>query len=153
MPQSALTCFLLEGVTGSGKTEVYLQSMARVLAAGKQVLVLVPEIALTPQTLARFENRFGSAGMVHSGLSETQRLQTWLKCRAGEIKVLIGTRSAVFTPFESLGLIIVDEEHDSSYKQQDGTALLSPRSDREAGEAIGHSLGSRQCNAFAGIVL
>lgn len=112
--------FLLEGVTGSGKTEVYLQSMARVLTTGQQVLVLVPEIALTPQTLARFENRFGSAGMVHSGLSETQRLQTWLKCRAGEIKVLIGTRSAVFTPFQSLGLIIVDEEHDSSYKQQDG---------------------------------
>ena len=112
--------FLLEGVTGSGKTEVYLQSMAAVLAAGKQVLVLVPEIALTPQTLDRFESRFGGTGMVHSGLSEGQRLQTWLRCRAGEIKVLIGTRSAVFTPFKNLGLIIVDEEHDSSYKQQEG---------------------------------
>ena len=112
--------FLLEGVTGSGKTEVYLQSMAAVLAAGKQVLVLVPEIALTPQTLDRFESRLGGTGMVHSGLSEGQRLQTWLRCRAGEIKVLIGTRSAVFTPFKDLGLIIVDEEHDSSYKQQEG---------------------------------
>jgi len=112
--------FLLEGVTGSGKTEVYLQSMAAVLAAGKQVLVLVPEIALTPQTLDRFESRFGGTGMVHSGLGEGQRLQTWLRCRAGEIKVLIGTRSAVFTPFKNLGLIIVDEEHDSSYKQQEG---------------------------------
>ena len=112
--------FLLEGVTGSGKTEVYLQSMAPVLAAGKQVLVLVPEIALTPQTVARFENRFGSTGMIHSALTDQQRLQTWLKCRAGEIRILIGTRSAVFTPFEELGLIIVDEEHDSSYKQQEG---------------------------------
>ena len=112
--------FLLEGVTGSGKTEVYLQSMAAVLGAGKQVLVLVPEIALTPQTLDRFESRFGGTGMVHSGLGEGQRLQTWLRCRAGEIKVLIGTRSAVFTPFKNLGLIIVDEEHDSSYKQQEG---------------------------------
>ena len=112
--------FLLEGVTGSGKTEVYLQSMAAVLGAGKQVLVLVPEIALTPQTLDRFERRFGGTGMVHSGLSEGQRLKAWLRCRAGEIKVLIGTRSAVFTPFKNLGLIIVDEEHDSSYKQQEG---------------------------------
>jgi primosomal protein N' (replication factor Y) len=112
--------FLLEGVTGSGKTEVYLQSMAPVLAAGKQVLVLVPEIALTPQTLARFENRFGGTGMIHSALTDQQRLQTWLKCRAGEIRILIGTRSAVFTPFKKLGLIIVDEEHDSSYKQQEG---------------------------------
>ena len=101
--------FLLEGVTGSGKTEVYLQSMAPVLAAGKQVLVLVPEIALTPQTLARFENRFGGTGMIHSALTDQQRLQTWLKCRAGEIRILIGTRSAVFTPFKKLGLIIVDE--------------------------------------------
>ena len=102
--------FLLEGVTGSGKTEVYLQSMAPVLAAGKQVLVLVPEIALTPQTVARFENRFGSTGMIHSALTDQQRLQTWLKCALGEIRILIGTRSAVFTPFEELGLIIVDEE-------------------------------------------
>ena len=112
--------FLLEGVTGSGKTEVYLQSMAPVLAAGKQVLVLVPEIALTPQTLARFENRFGGTGMIHSALTDQQRLQTWLKCRAGDIRILIGTRSAAFTPFKELGLIIVDEEHDSSYKQQEG---------------------------------
>ena len=94
--------------------------MAPVLAAGKQVLVLVPEIALTPQTLARFENRFGSTGMIHSALTDQQRLQTWLKCRAGEIRILIGTRSAVFTPFKELGLIIVDEEHDGSYKQQEG---------------------------------
>lgn len=112
--------FLLEGVTGSGKTEVYLQVIAPVLEQGKQVLVLVPEIALTPQTLARFENRFAGVGIMHSGLTDQQRLQTWLRCRSGDIRVLIGTRSAVFTPFADLGLIIVDEEHDSSYKQQEG---------------------------------
>ena len=114
------TTFLLEGVTGSGKTEVYLQIMAPVLAQAQQVLVLVPEIALTPQTLARFENRFAGVGVMHSALTDQQRLQTWLRCRSGDIRVLIGTRSAVFTPFNDLGLIIVDEEHDSSYKQQEG---------------------------------
>ena len=98
--------FALEGVTGSGKTEVYLQSMAPVLNAGKQVLVLVPEIALTPQTLARFQNRFGHTGMLHSALTDQQRLQTWLRCRAGELRILIGTRSAVFTPFAALGRMV-----------------------------------------------
>ncbi len=112
--------YLLEGVTGSGKTEVYLRAMEPVIAAGGQVLVLVPEIALTPQTLKRFQNRYASVGMMHSNLTDHERLQTWLKCRAGEISVLIGTRSAVFTAFSKLGLIIVDEEHDSSYKQTDG---------------------------------
>ena len=112
--------FLLEGVTGSGKTEVYLQAMAPALNAGGQILVLVPEIALTPQTLARFEDRFGRTGMIHSGLTDQQRLQTWLRCKSGELTILIGTRSAIFTPFAKLGLIIVDEEHDSSYKQQEG---------------------------------
>jgi primosomal protein N' (replication factor Y) len=112
--------FLLEGVTGSGKTEVYLQSMQPVIASGRQVLVLVPEIALTPQTLGRFARRFGSAGMLHSNLTDHERLQTWLKCRQGRLPILIGTRSAIFTPFRDLGLIIVDEEHDGSYKQQEG---------------------------------
>lgn len=112
--------FLLEGVTGSGKTEVYLRSIAPVLEQGGQVLVLVPEIALTPQTLTRFQRRFARVGMLHSNLSDHERLQTWLKCANGEIEVLIGTRSAVFTPFQKLGLVIVDEEHDSSYKQGDG---------------------------------
>ena len=82
--------------------------------------LLVPEIALTPQTLARFENRFAGVCIMHSGLTDQQRLQTWLRCRSGDIRVLICTRSAVFTPFADLGLIIVDEEHDSSYKQQEG---------------------------------
>ncbi|MEM7078481.1 MAG: primosomal protein N' [Pseudomonadota bacterium] len=111
---------LLEGVTGSGKTEVYLQAIAASLASAGQVLVLVPEIALTPQTLARFQRRFDRVGMLHSNLSDHERLQTWLRARNGELDVVIGTRSAIFTAFQKLSLIIVDEEHDSSYKQQDG---------------------------------
>ena len=111
---------LLDGITGSGKTEVYLRFIARVLEAGRQVLVLVPEIALTPQTLARFEARFGTAAVMHSNLTDTARLQVWLKVRSGEARILIGTRSAVLTPFADLGLIVVDEEHDASFKQTDG---------------------------------
>jgi primosomal protein N' (replication factor Y) (superfamily II helicase) len=111
---------LLDGVTGSGKTEIYLRTMEAVLRAGAQVLVLVPEIALTPQTLRRFQERFGTAATLHSGMTDAQRLDVWLRCRAGEVGILIGTRSAVLTPFARLGLIVVDEEHDGSFKQQDG---------------------------------
>ena len=110
---------LLEGVTGSGKTEVYMRTIAEVLSGGRQVLVLVPEIALTPQTLARFRRRFGTADIMHSGLSDQERLNAWLRCRDGQAQILLGTRSAVFTPFRQLGLIVVDEEHDASFKQQD----------------------------------
>ncbi|ATG72596.1 primosomal protein N' [Zobellella denitrificans] len=113
--------FLLEGITGSGKTEVYLQAMEPVLAAGRQVLVLVPEIGLTPQTIARFQRRFRApVSTLHSGMSERERLDTWLACRDGGTAILIGTRSALLTPFRQLGLIIIDEEHDTSFKQQDG---------------------------------
>ncbi|MDM7861319.1 primosomal protein N' [Alteromonas sp. ASW11-36] len=113
--------FLIEGVTGSGKTEVYLQVIEPVLQQGRQVLVLVPEIGLTPQTVARFERRFGIAiGVLHSGLNDNERLAVWQQAREGSIGLVIGTRSAVFTPFADLGMIIVDEEHDESYKQQDG---------------------------------
>ena len=111
---------LLDGVTGSGKTEVYLRAIAAVLQSGAQALVLVPEIALTPQTLTLFKQRFGTAATLHSAVSDAQRFDIWLKCAAGEHKVLIGTRSAVFTPFANLGIIVVDEEHDASFKQQDG---------------------------------
>ena len=111
---------LLDGVTGSGKTEVYLQAMADVLARGEQVLVLVPEIALTPQTVGRFRRRYGETDVFHSNLTDRERLSAWLKCRDGEARILIGTRSAVLTPFKRLGLIVVDEEHDSSFKQQEG---------------------------------
>ncbi len=110
---------LLEGVTGSGKTEVYLQVLGEVLARGGQALVLVPEIALTPQTVARFRRRYGAVDVLHSGLSDGERLTAWLRCRDGAARILIGTRSAVFTPFKRLGLIVVDEEHDASFKQQD----------------------------------
>ena len=113
--------FVLEGITGSGKTEVYLESIDAVIERGQQALVLVPEINLTPQLAQRFQNRFSKPiAVLHSQLTDKQRLQAWLAARAGEIDIVIGTRSAVTTPFPRLGLIIVDEEHDSSLKQQDG---------------------------------
>ncbi len=113
--------WLLEGVTGSGKTEVYLGAIAICLARGKQALVLVPEIGLTPQTLARFRARLGvPVHALHSGLNDRERTRTWTACLRGEARVLVGTRSAVFTPLPDAGLIVVDEEHDGSYKQQDG---------------------------------
>ncbi len=113
--------FVLEGVTGSGKTEVYLQLIAQQLLLGKQVLVLVPEIGLTPQLLQRFEHRLGSAvALWHSALTDSERLQTWRSARDGTAKVIIGTRSAIFLPVQDLGLLIIDEEHDASFKQQEG---------------------------------
>ena len=113
--------FLLDGVTGSGKTEVYLQLIAPVLARGQQVLVLVPEIGLTPQTLQRFRRRFAAPILtLHSGMNDRERLEAWLACQSGDAAILIGTRSALFTPFKSLGLILIDEEHDASFKQQEG---------------------------------
>ncbi|WP_370242332.1 primosomal protein N' [Marisediminitalea sp.] len=113
--------FLLEGVTGSGKTEVYLQVIAPVLKANRQVLILVPEIGLTPQTVGRFERRFGiKVGVLHSQMSDLARLQVWQQSRRGELGIVIGTRSAIFTPMARPGMIIVDEEHDESFKQQDG---------------------------------
>jgi len=114
-------CHLLEGVTGSGKTEIYLQLIADRLAQGKQTLVLVPEIGLTPQTLARFRERFeADIAVLHSSLSDAQRYTAWEAARSGSASIVIGTRSAAFTPLARPGLIIVDEEHDGSYKQQDG---------------------------------
>lgn len=114
------TGFLLSGITGSGKTEVYLQAMQAVLEAGKQVLILVPEIGLTPQTRARFASRFAAQiVLLHSGMSNTYRMQGWQDCRTGHAQIVIGTRSAVLYPFANLGLIVVDEAHDVSYKQQD----------------------------------
>ncbi|SPY80959.1 primosome assembly protein PriA [Pseudomonas aeruginosa] len=114
-------CFLLAGVTGSGKTEVYLQLIRETLAAGRQALVLIPEINLGPQTLARFERRFNARiALLHSALTDRERLDAWLAARDGEADIVIGTRSALFTPLKRPGLIIVDEEHDASYKQQDG---------------------------------
>ena len=114
-------CQLLHGITGSGKTEVYLHAIAQVLARGGQVLVLVPEIGLTPQLVERFEGRLNtSVAVLHSGLSDNERLGAWQAARTGQASVVLGTRSAVFTPMPTLQLIIVDEEHDASFKQQDG---------------------------------
>ncbi|MCX7118122.1 MAG: primosomal protein N' [Legionellales bacterium] len=114
-------CFLLQGVTGSGKTEVYLQVIARVLALGRQVLVLVPEIGLTPQLLARFRVRFREPmAVIHSELNDTERQMAWMWAKEEEVKLVIGTRSAIFTPMPALGLIVIDEEHDASLKQLDG---------------------------------
>ena len=118
--QSRFQAFLLAGVTGSGKTEVYLQLIQAELVAGRQCLVLVPEIGLTPQTVARFRARFQTDVVVlHSGLTELERLKAWRAAREGRAGIVIGTRSAVFTPLRHPGLIIVDEEHDISFKQQD----------------------------------
>ena len=112
---------LLDGVTGSGKTEVYLQAIADCLARGRQALVLVPEIGLTPQALARFRQRLGvPIHALHSGLTDHERARVWAAAWRGEARVIVGTRSAVFTPLPEAGLIVVDEEHDGSYKQQDG---------------------------------
>jgi len=114
-------CHLVHGITGSGKTEIYLRCIERVLAQGRQCLVLVPEIALTPQLESRFRNRFDAViDVLHSGLTETQRLQAWQRAAGGRSAVVIGTRSAVFVPLARPGLVILDEEHDPSYKQQEG---------------------------------
>ena len=111
---------LLHGVTGSGKTEVYLQAIARELDAGRGAIVLVPEISLTPQTVQRFASRFGPlVAVLHSALSDGERYDEWHRIRRGEARVVVGPRSAVFAPVRNLGLIVVDEEHDSSYKQEE----------------------------------
>ncbi len=112
---------LIDGITGSGKTEVYLSFIEQQLKNARQVLVLVPEIGLTPQLIHRFEYRFSvKIQTLHSGLNNTQRMKIWQQVSSGEVRILIGTRSAVFTPMPDLGAIIIDEEHDLSFKQQDG---------------------------------
>ena len=117
--ESNFACFLLNGVTGSGKTEVYLRTIAQRLEQGQQAIVLVPEIGLTPQTIERFTARFKVPIVsLHSKLSENDRLQAWLEAKSGRAKIIIGTRSAILTPTPNLGIIILDEEHDLSFKQQ-----------------------------------
>jgi primosomal protein N' (replication factor Y) len=135
---------LLHGVTGSGKTEVYLTATEAALERGRGVIVLVPEIGLTPQTVSRFEARFGDrVAVLHSGLSAGERRDEWLRVRRGEARVCVGPRSAVFAPVEGLGLIVVDEEHDSSYKQES-----DPRYD--ARDVAAHRAHSEQAMLVAG---
>ncbi|MCX0290331.1 primosomal protein N' [Lactobacillus kullabergensis] len=112
--------FLLEGVTGSGKTEVYLNAISTTLEAGKNALMMVPEISLTPQMVSQVKNRFGQqVAVLHSGLSEGEMYDEWRRIRRGEARVVVGARSAVFAPLKNIGLIVIDEEHESSYKQED----------------------------------
>ena len=113
--------FLLHGVTGSGKTEVYLQTISAAVEAGKNALVLVPEIALTPQLVKRFRRRFGCGiAVLHSGLSDGERYDEWRRIRRGEVRIVIGARSAIFAPLADIGIIVVDEEHEPTYKQSEG---------------------------------
>ena len=114
-------CHLLDGITGSGKTEVYMSLLEEVITSGRQALVLVPEIGLTPQLLRRFRNRLGlEPAVIHSGLSAGGRLDSWASAKSGRARLVVGTRSALFTPMPELGMIVLDEEHDASFKQQDG---------------------------------
>jgi primosomal protein N' (replication factor Y) len=112
--------FLLHGVTGSGKTEVYIHAIKRVLDQGRSAILLVPEISLTPQTVRRFAAVFGNTfAVLHSRLSDRERLQAWTELHSGRLRLVIGARSAVFAPVKDLGIIIIDEEHDTSFKQDD----------------------------------
>lgn len=120
MDQQMAQTFLLHGVTGSGKTEVYLQAIQKVLEEGKEAIMLVPEISLTPQMTERFRSRFGEmVAVMHSGLSVGEKYDEWRKIQQGKVKVVVGARSAIFAPFTNIGLIILDEEHESTYKQED----------------------------------
>lgn len=126
---SGYRAWLLQGITGSGKTEVYLRLAERQLQAGRRVLILVPEIGLTPQLVGRFAKRFAGTplAVLHSGLTDTQRLDAWRRTHDGSARLVLGTRSAVFAPIADLGLIVVDEEHDASFKQQEGGFRYSAR--------------------------
>ena len=114
----AFAPFVIFGVTGSGKTEVYLTAIERAVARGREAIVLVPEISLTPQTIRRFRRRFRRVAVLHSHLSDVERHRHWQSIAQGEIDVVVGARSAIFAPTRRLGLIVVDEEHESSFKQE-----------------------------------
>jgi primosomal protein N' (replication factor Y) len=132
--------FLLHGITGSGKTEIYLQALAATLERGRRGIVLVPEIALTPQAVARFAGRFpGRVALLHSGLSDAERLAEWRRIRSGAADVVVGSRSALFAPVERLGLIVVDEEHEAAYKEERTPTYCA----REVAVRLGAIMGAR----------
>jgi len=140
-PPSAPATFLLHGVTGSGKTEIYLRALEQVLAQGRRALVLVPEISLTPQTVRRFAARFpGRVAVWHSQLGEGERYDTWRRARTGRVDVVIGARSALFAPLPEIGLIVLDEEHDEAYKQDPPQSV--PYHAREAAIQYARQLGA-----------
>lgn len=131
--------YLLHGITGSGKTEIYLRSIELVMTKGKQAIVMVPEISLTPQLVKRFKSRFGEkVGVIHSMLSDGERFDTWRQAKNGEISVVIGARSAIFAPFDNLGIVIVDEEHENTYKQEE----MPPYNARDLSMVLGRMTGS-----------
>ena len=143
--------YLLEGITGSGKTEVYLQVIAEVLNQGKTAIMLVPEISLTPQMVQRFKSRFGEhVAVMHSGLSQGEKYDEWRKIERGEAEVVVGARSAIFAPIENIGVIIVDEEHEASYKQEE-TPLPRERFSDLAFGVPSLPCCFRQCHAVLGI--
>jgi len=132
--------FLLHGVTGSGKTEIYLRAVAAVLEQGCKAIILVPEISLTPQTVARFAGRFPQrVAVLHSALTDGERYDTWRRARDGLVDIVVGPRSALFAPLSPLGLIVLDEEHDDSYKQ---TAPRPRYHTRDAALRLGRLLGA-----------
>jgi primosomal protein N' (replication factor Y) len=126
MESGVARTILLQGVTGSGKTEVYLQAIAACVESGKQAIMLVPEIALTPQVVEQFKKRFGDrVAVMHSRLSAGEKFDEWRRIRSGEVEIVVGARSAIFAPFQKIGLIIIDEEHEISYKQDDHPKYLA----------------------------
>ena len=141
LPMSGMGVFLLHGVTGSGKTEIYLRALDETLKQGRRAIVLVPEIALTPQTVRRFATRFpGRVAVWHSQLSDGERYDTWRRARAGKVEVVIGPRSALFAPLPNLGLIVLDEEHDEAYKQD--PPFIVPYHARETAIEYARRLGA-----------
>ena len=141
---------LIHGVTGSGKTEVYIQAIQEVIHFGRQAIVLVPEISLTPQTVERFRQRFGAVAVLHSHLSDAERHWHWQRIAEGAVSVVVGARSAIFAPTPNLGLIVLDEEHETSFKQESVPALSRPRRGHRPGGGRRDSAGARLGHAVAG---
>ena len=147
---AAAPSFLLHGVTGSGKTEVYLEAAREALARGRGAIVLVPEIALTPQTMDRFRRRFGdSVALLHSKMPAGARYDEWRRLRSGEARICVGPRSAVFAPIADPGLIVIDEEHDSSYKQESDPRYDAREVARRRGGRSGRGAALRDGHAAA----